>query len=124
MKIDEAKRILSACKGCNYLVPGDGFASECTADGKCFNAKIMAIEALNKQAIREKTIDKYRWHDLRKNPDDLPDDEREYWVHGVWGSGKVSEGGCVFKKDDGYFDACWNFNVTAWREIEPFDEEE
>lgn len=134
MKIDEAKRILSACKGCNYLVPGDGFAGECTADGKCFNAKIMAIEALNKQAIREKTIDKYRWHDLRENPNELPcggeylclaqsrnpycEDKKEIieYVYDVieFHRGKFMKG------ESKYFIS----NIIAWREIEPFEEEE
>lgn len=34
--------------------------------GNSLKAWHMAIEALEK-------ADKYRWHDLRKNPDDLPD---------------------------------------------------
>lgn len=67
---------------------------------------------------------KYRWHDLRKNPDDLPQKDGLYWVHGVWESGKHQEGECEYKTYDGYFSASWNFSVIAWKEEEPFEEAE
>ena len=77
-----------------------------------------------------KKADKYRWHDLRKNPDDLPeaigdgcesdyvlvmigtpewnDWEQAYYHHGkrLWSTPSYEQ------------------NVFAWRYIEPFEEEE
>lgn len=69
---------------------------------------------------------KYRWHDLRKNPDDLPGDSKDVLV--------TVKGGCVnrtwhvscgwrnttAKKASYYSDK----SVLAWREIEEFESEE
>jgi len=69
---------------------------------------------------------KYRWHDLRKNPDDLPEDSKDVLV--------TVKGGCVnrtwhvscgwrnttAKKASYYSDK----SVLAWREIEKFESEE
>ena len=87
--------------------------------GNSLKAWHMAIKALEK-------ADKYRWHDLRKNPDDLPkaigggyesdyvlvmigtpawnDWEQAYYHHGkrLWST--------------------YEQNVFAWRYIEPFEE--
>ena len=80
----------------------------------------MAIKALEK-------ADKYRWHDLRKNPNDLPEDngygESDYvlvlagcfeWNHCEWACYSHSA-----KKWSTYVQ-----EVFAWRYIEPFEEEE
>ena len=79
-----------------------------------------AIEALEK-------ADKYRWHDLRKNPDDLPRVTNGY-----------GESDYVLVKT-GCFEWCdmemayysyakkqWSIDnyVFAWQYIEPFEEEE
>ena len=94
-----------------------------------------AINALEK-------ADLYRWHDLRKNPDDCPDDysylreqvlfawhgsdgttwyECGWFYHGI-GSKDVtpyfSVNDCKFMIGDEYRD------VFAWRYIEPFEEDE
>lgn len=69
---------------------------------------------------------KYRWHDLRKNPDDLPEDNKDVLV--------TIKGGCenrtwhdsrgwrnaTAKKARYYSDK----SVLAWREIEEFESEE
>ena len=72
---------------------------------------------------------KYRWHDLRKNPEDLPDDFHNVLIcingfegtpigvsiamhnglRNLWGTESLS-----YKDDE----------VIAWREIEPFESEE
>ena len=84
------------------------------------DAIYMAIKALEK-------ADKYKWHDLRKNPDDLPEDngygESDYvlaivgtpeWNHYEWA--------CYHH---GYEEwSTYGQNVFAWRYIEPFKEEE
>lgn len=81
---------------------------------------------------------KYRWHDLRENPDDLPEADGQYsgWVvvrlaehYGLW-----------FKAHYDYNRESWEcveaslqwnilgnplvlYPVIAWREIEPFGED-
>lgn len=89
---------------------------------------IDAIEkALEKQAITEITNDKYRWHDLRKNPNDLPKIDDMVLVCFEW-KGKFSgdiytdyvtsyHNGILF---DG-FQIDGLYKVIAWREIEPFE---
>ena len=81
----------------------------------------MAIKALEK-------ADKYRWHDLRKNPDDLPK---------AIGGSYVSEYVFVMIGTPGWNNCEWAYykhnhkewstyeqNIIAWRYIEPFEEEE
>ena len=70
--------------------------------------------------------ERYRWHDLRKNPDDLPEDNKDVLV--------TVKGGCVNRT---WHDSCGWRNATAkrasyysdksvlaWREIEEFESEE
>ena len=79
----------------------------------------VAIEALEK-------ADKYRWHDLRKNPDDLPE---------AIGGSYVSEYVFVMIGTPGWNNCEWAYykhnhkewstyeqNIIAWRYIEPFEE--
>ena len=80
-----------------------------------------AIKALEK-------ADKYRWHDLRKNPDDFPEAvgggyESEYvlvmigipeWNHWEW----------AYYHHDKKLWSTYEQNVFAWRYVEPFEEEE
>ena len=83
-----------------------------------------AVEALEK-------AEKYRRHDLRKNPEDLPE-YFEYVMIYTYRSEiyiasieKISDYFMWCLKDDdfGYCDI-GSTDVVAWREIEPFDEEE
>ena len=72
--------------------------------------------------------DKYRWHDLRKNPDDLPE---------AVGGGYESEHVLVMigtpewnSWEQAYYHhgkrlwSTYEQNVFAWRYVEPFEEEE
>lgn len=69
---------------------------------------------------------KYRWHDLRKNPDDLPEDNKDVLVS--------VKNGCVNRtRHDfyGWINATSKLSyhysdksVLAWREIEEFESEE
>ena len=79
-----------------------------------------AIKALEK-------ADKYRWHDLRKNPDDLPEadgnDESDYVLVMIgtpewnsWEQAYYHHGKRVW--------STYDQNVFAWRYIEPFEEAE
>ena len=69
---------------------------------------------------------KYRWHDLRKNPADLPEDNKDVLV--------TIKGGCVNRT---WHDSCGWRNATAkkarhysdksvlaWKEIEEFENDE
>ena len=89
--------------------------------GNSLKAWHMAIKALEK-------ADKYRWHDLRKNPDDLPE---------AIGGSYVSEYVLVMIGTPGWNNCEWAYykhnhkewstyeqNIYAWRYIEPFEEEE
>ena len=82
----------------------------------------LAIEALKK-------ADKYRWHDLRKNPDDLPEADEygcsEYvlimigtpeWDNHEWAYYNYNT--------KGWSTPFYEQNVFAWRYIEPFKEEQ
>ena len=89
--------------------------------GNSLKAWHMAIKALEK-------ANKYRWHDLRMNPDDLPEaigggDESEYvlvmigipeWNHWEW----------AYYHHDKKLWSTYEQNVFAWRYVEPFEEEE
>ena len=85
------------------------------------HACILAVEALEQ-------ADKYKWHDLRKNPDELPEAigggyESDYvlvmigipeWNHWEW----------AYYHHDKKLWSTYEQNVFAWRYIEPFKEEE
>ena len=86
-----------------------------------YEAIEMAVEALEK-------ADKYRWHDLRKNPDDLPEAigdcyESDYVLVLIgtpeWNSWKLA-----YYHHDKKLWSTYEQNVFAWRYVEPFDEEE
>ena len=81
----------------------------------------MAIKALEK-------ADKYRWHDLRKNPDDLPESigdgyESDY-VLVMIGTPEWNSWEQAYYKHDKQMWSTYEQNVFAWRYIEPFKEEE
>ena len=80
-----------------------------------------AIEALEK-------ADKYKWHDLRKNPDDLPEDngngESDYVLVMI---GTPEWNHCEFvyyNYNMREWPSLYEQNVFAWRYVEPFEEEE
>ena len=93
-------------------------------------SKVNEILQLNKVVCKAlEKADKYRWHDLRKNPDDLPEAigggyESEYVLVMI---GTPEWNHCEFV----YYDhnrkvwpSLYEQNVFAWRYIEPFEEEE
>ena len=91
--------------------------------------KVDELLQLNKIVSKAlKKADKYRWHDLRKNPDDLPE---------AIGGSYVSEYVLVMigtpewnSWEQAYYHhgkrlwSTYEQNVFAWRYIEPFKEEE
>ena len=110
-----------AIKELKYSIePNQGFM-ECRTGTISEEAIKMAIEALEK-------ADKYRWHDLRKNPDDLPEADEygcsEYvlimigtpeWDNHEWAYYNYNT--------KGWSTPFYEQNVFAWRYIEPFKEE-
>ena len=104
----------------------DLFGGTCACDYRqkipeYYEAIEMAVDALEE-------ADKYRWHDLRENPDDLPE---------AIGGSYVSEYVFVMIGTPGWNNCEWAYykhnhkewstyeqNIIAWRYIEPFEEEE
>lgn len=85
------------------------------------DAIYVAIEALEKAG-------KYRWHDLRKNPDDLPEAigggyESEY-VLVMTGTPEWNSWEQAYYNHGKRLWSTYDQNVFAWRYIEPFKEEE
>ena len=85
-----------------------------------YEAIEMAVEALEK-------ADKYRWHDLRKNPDDLPEadgnSESDY-VLVMIGTPEWNSWEQAYYHHGKKLWSTYEQNVFAWRYIEPFKEEE
>ena len=86
-----------------------------------YEAIEMAVDALEK-------ADKYRWHDLRKNPDDLPEAigggyESEY-VLVMIGTPEWNSWEQAYYHHGKRMWSTYEQNVFAWRYIEPFKEEE
>ena len=89
--------------------------------GDSLEAWDMAIEALKK-------ADKYRWHDLRKNPDDLPEAigggyESDY-VLVMIGTPEWNDWEQAYYHHGKRLWSTYEQNVFAWRYIEPFEGEE
>ena len=90
--------------------------------------RIDEILELNKIVIKAlEKADKYRWHNLRKNPDDLPEAigggyESEY-VLVMIGTPEWNSWEQAYYKHDKRMWSTYDQNVFAWRYIEPFKEE-
>ena len=110
-----------AIKELKYSIePNQGFM-ECRTGTISEEAIKMAIEALEK-------ADKYRWHDLRKNPDDLPEAigggyESDY-VLVMIGTPEWNDWEQAYYHHGKRLWSTYEQNVFAWRYIEPFKEEE
>lgn len=91
-----------------------------------------------KQATSDKTSDKYRWHDLRKNQYDLPESKRVVYVlarmkckwdgkYRLYQIQMIYSSKIMYGKAVGWgvsYPYDFNFEtdeVIAWREIEPFE---
>ncbi len=91
--------------------------------------RIDEILKLNKIVIKAlEKADKYRWHDLRKNPDDLPEAigggyESDY-VLVMIGTPEWNSWEQAYYKHDKQMWSTYEQNIFAWRYIEPFKEEE
>lgn len=71
--------------------------------------------------------EKYKWHDLRKNPEDLPEDG-SYILTFHELLGRQCYGICEYNNkqfEDGINPSCLiKESLIAWQYIEPFEEEE
>lgn len=79
---------------------------------------IVAYKTWLKEMIED--LEKYKWHDLRKNPDDLPTTDRDVNFIDFDGDvyiGELSNGKWYANQADDRIK-----NVIAWKEIEPFEE--
>ena len=73
--------------------------------------------------------EKYRWHDLRKNPNDLPSNDRNVYLaldmkeYVTYICGDYSENPIKDDMQRDWFsqDGYLMKNVIAWKEIEPFE---
>lgn len=83
-----------------------------------------AIEALEKAEHFEKMwndhMDKYRWHDIRKNPHDLPNILEQVLVKAQIGIEEYEYGTAsrVIGNDNGW--TCFGY-VVAWKRIDPYE---
>lgn len=90
-------------------------------------SKVNEILKLNKIVSKAlEKADKYRWHDLRKNPDDLPEadgnDESDY-VLVMIGKPEWNSWEQAYYHHGKRLWTTYEQNVFAWRYIEPFEEE-
>ena len=91
-------------------------------------AEVYLADAIDKLKKYEKS-DKYRWHDLRKDPKDLPNKDGMYLVCITYPAEEKAVGVAFYGIMYGYKSE-WNTlmpnygNVIAWKEIEPFEEDE
>ena len=93
----------------------------------------MGINGINDIREFNKTVtaalekaDKYRWHDLRKNPDDLPEDNgygKSEYVLVMIGTPEWNSWEQAYYHHGKKLWSTYEQNVFAWRYIEPFKEE-
>lgn len=87
--------------------------------------EILQLNKIISKALKK--ADKYRWHDLRKNPDDLPEadgnSESDY-VLAMIGTPEWNSWEQAYYKHDKQLWSTYEQNVFAWRYIEPFKGEE
>ena len=91
-------------------------------------SRIDELLQLNKIVSKAlKKADKYRWHDLRKNPDDLPEAD-EYgcseYVLVMTGTPEWNSWEQAYCHHGKRLWSTYEQNVFAWRYIEPFKGEE
>ena len=89
-------------------------------------SKVDEILQFNKIVSKAlKKANKYRWHDLRKNPDDLPEadgNEESDYVLVMIGTPEWNSWEQAYYNHDKKLWSTYEQNVFAWRYIEPFEE--
>lgn len=90
-------------------------------------SKVNELLQLNKIVSKAlEKADKYKWHDLRKNPDDLPEDngygESDYVLVMI---GTPEWNHCeeaYYKHNSRVWLPLYGQDIFAWRYVEPFEE--
>lgn len=89
------------------------------------------MDTIKRYAAKE---EKYAWHDLRKNPEDLPEELKKVYVYFEYF--RYGDFNCMYKdygvsyQIGGMFhfvngSSGWReLKIIAWRYIEPFEEDE
>lgn len=130
-KIDFLKTAISAMRelqlykdGKLCLIPESVYYKQCT--------ELDAYKQLGTlEEVREalEKAEKYHWHDIRKNPDDMPSG-RNMCTCFAEGDFVIEDGSVVHGKYPviiqfpfSEYEYRCNFKVVAWREIEPFESE-
>ena len=85
--------------------------------------ELLQVNKIVSKALEK--ADKYRWHDLRKNPDDLPEAD-EYgcseYVLVMIGTPEWNSWEQAYYHHGKRLWSTYEQNVFAWRYIEPFEE--
>lgn len=126
MKLEEAIKVLEEM--------------EYELDNLIWNESICSDENIKALNVAIETLKKYRWHDLRDNPNDLPDVEhrRKAYFYVVQAGKETRPAILQYKKDFGFgiynefgngpkftgIDTDLIAPVVAWKEIEEFESEE
>ena len=100
-------------------------ATEFGCDGNCVVDDSILANICDE--ISSRITERYRWHDLRQYPNDLP--ESCYEICEVWLEGKIVDiaiwrNGAFVPWYSAYFEDCppeWKKPVVAWKYIEPFE---
>ena len=86
--------------------------------------EILKLNKIVSKALEK--ANKYRWHDLRKNPDDLPeaigDGYESDYVLVMIGTPEWNSWEQAYYEHDKQLWSTYEQNVFAWRYIEPFEE--
>lgn len=93
----------------------------CVWEGDAVNCVVEFAKAIDDHD------NKYRWHDLLKYPNDLPeDDSKDYFIKEVWADGDViyTSAGRDYIVHHGIPTDVYNFTVVAWREIDEYESED
>ena len=119
----EYKEVIELIRYCQY----NGDCEKCKLYLPRENICMDAHDIVTHSVILEH-YDKYKWHNLRENPEDLPSDFSKVLVCFRLSPKMNIYEVCLYK--NGYF--CMSFgtrasenrNVLGWREVEPFPFEE
>lgn len=116
MTLEEANKYASQTNFCEYCE--QDFLSSCSG------CPYWDYITLSKQLIKNQL--KYRWHDLRNDPNDLPEDNKEILVTFRYYFSDEEETAVLWHTEEGWVSTLGLIHgrIIAWREIEPFWEEE
>lgn len=96
------------------------YQTSCWPQEDCPECALNKWISIVKEAVEKQN--KYRWHDLRKNPQDLPTSNMNVYIAYKWQeSGKISY--YLESFVEGEFLSPSDAEVIAWKYIEPVEED-